>query len=287
MSEQSKCGTAETPRQLRKSWVYIMLMVNIVFILLLMTLGIIALKEGNYLPETDLVFIAGKKTDVSVGDKNGKGWETNEEIDIFNAIHLNEDGEITVESQKGESIIAPGTKASYSFTMYNNSNLAVLYELDLDLIIKLGKKSGGGELEEQFPMKAKIFTDSGEYLLGSKTKYAKISDSLEPIRRRVLGAESFETFNIEFIWEFEGTDEIDTAFGDMSSESDMSIKLIINAYAEEHADAAAKGGTPIDESANTVIAGSTRWVWIMLLLINTAVLIFYVAWLLNKRLQKW
>jgi hypothetical protein len=51
----------DTPRQTRRAWVWIMLMVNVVFLLLLMTLGIIALRVGNYMPETDVVFIAGKK----------------------------------------------------------------------------------------------------------------------------------------------------------------------------------------------------------------------------------
>ena len=99
----------ETPRQKRKAWVWIMLMVNIVFLLLLMTLGIIALRAGNYLPETDIVFIAGKKTDVAIGDGETDRWEANQEIAIFDTHYASGDGQITVESQNGEALIAPGT----------------------------------------------------------------------------------------------------------------------------------------------------------------------------------
>ena len=57
----AKDSMGESKQSTRKQWVYIMLMVNIVFILLLMTLGIIALRVGNTLPEgVDVLFIVGK-----------------------------------------------------------------------------------------------------------------------------------------------------------------------------------------------------------------------------------
>ena len=43
----------------------------------------------------------------------------------------------------------------------------------------------------------------------------------------------------------------------------------------------------IDAKKETEIGGSIRWVWMLLLMINTAVMIFYVSFLMNKRLQKW
>ena len=130
MSETEKSTMPETPQQKRHAWVWIMLMVNVVFLLLLMTLGIIALRVGNYLPETDIVFIAGKNTDVTVGDADSPSWQSDEEIDIFSSGYLNEQGDLTVNSADGTSLIAPGTETTYSFTMYNNSNVAVLYDCE-------------------------------------------------------------------------------------------------------------------------------------------------------------
>ena len=127
MSQEINNPTAETPGQRRHAWIWIMLMVNIVFLLVLMSLGIIALRVGNYLPETDIVFIAGKNTDVSVGDSENSSWKTEEEIKIFDSGYLNDNGDLTVNSDDGQSLIAPGTELTYGFTMYNNSNVAVYY----------------------------------------------------------------------------------------------------------------------------------------------------------------
>ena len=287
MSEQMESTPIETPRQRRHAWVWIMLMVNVVFLLLLMTLGIIALRVGNYLPETDILFIAGKNTDVSVGDGEKSSWQSDEEIEIFSNGYLNDNGELTVNSEDGASLVAPGTEMTYSFTMYNNSNVAILYEVDLDLLVKLGGVVQGSDMEERMPIKVKLEEDSGAYLIGGEDEYVALSDALVTKRRRTLGAESFETFTLHLAWDYEGDDANDTALGDMSADEGLSLKLTVETYAEEHPDPAAKGGNSIDAEKETEIGGTVRWVWVRLLLINTAVMIFYVSWLMNKRLQKW
>ena len=287
MSEQVESTVVETPRQQRHAWVWIMLMVNIVFLLLLMTLGIIALRVGNYLPETDIVFIAGKTTDVKVGEDEKSAWQTNEQIEIFSSGYLNDNGELTVNSEDGMSLVAPGTEMTYSFTMYNNSNVAVYYEVDLDILIKLGGIVQDGEMEKRMPIMVKLEQDSGGYLIGDESEYVALSDAIVAKRRRAIGAESYETFTLYLKWDYEGNDQNDTELGDMSSDEGLSLSLMIDTYAEEHPDPSARGGTSIDAEKETEIGGSVRWVWVLLLLINTAVMIFYVSWLMNKRLQKW
>ena len=128
----------ETKTQTRKQWVWIMLMVNVVFVLLLMTLGIIALRVGNSLPEgTDILFIVGKNPSVEMGDEESK-WEAGKQVNIFDAEYKNGEGATTVISQDGTKLIAPGTQTTYKFTMQNNGNMAVVYETDLDFILKIG-----------------------------------------------------------------------------------------------------------------------------------------------------
>ena len=277
----------ENPRQNRRAWVWIMLMVNIVFLLLLMTLGIIALKAGNYLPETDIVFIAGKKTDVAVGDGEAARWEANQDITIFDTHYANGDGRITVQSRDGEALIAPGTNMEYQFTMCNNSNVAVIYEVDLDMLLTLAGKPQGRDMEEAFPVEVRLTTGSGEYIIGGEDDFVPLADAIVARKRLVLGAESYDTFTLELAWAFEGDDQNDTYLGDLSAEQNLTLKMVVDTFAEEHFDAAAVGGTKIDATKETEIGGSIRWVWMLLLMINTAVLIFYVSFLLNKRLQKW
>ena len=123
------------PNTARKQWMYIMLMVNIVFVLLLMTLGIIALRVGNTLPEgTDILFIVGKNPSVEFEDSGGK-WQARKNTDMFRAEYVNGEGKSAVVSQDGTKVIAPGVQTSYKFTMQNTGNMAVTYQTDLKFTI--------------------------------------------------------------------------------------------------------------------------------------------------------
>ena len=270
----------------RRAWVYIMLMVNIVFILLLMTLGIIALRVGNYLPEnTDILFIVGKNPEVSVGDGEIAKWETGQRVNIFQSAYANGQGEPTVVSQDGTKVVAPGTLSTYRFTMCNSGNMAVLYEIDLDFILKIGT-----EVQEtyNFPMQVRLRDASGNYLIGSETEWVNVKDAILNRHVSLLGAFSYETFTMELLWEFEGgDDELDTLYGNLAAQKGVTLTLGINTFAEEHFDSTAPGGTEYEVEGTKEFGGTIRWLWLTLLFINTAVLVFYVSWLMNKRLRKW
>ena len=277
----------KAPREERRAWVWIMLMVNIVFVLLLMVLGIIALRVENVLPEnTDLIFIVGRQHSVEIGDGESKSWETGKTVNIFQAQYANGDGVTTVVSQDGTKLIAPGTETVYEFTMYNNGNVAVVYETDLSFEFSIG---GVKQTDYVFPLKARLVTENGEYLIGSESEWVNIKDATVSAHVSTLGASSCETFSLQLKWEFEGgNDELDTLYGNQSVEQGVSLTLGINSYAEEHIDPTAKGGTPIDgEGAVKEHGGTIRWLWFILLMINAAILIFYISWLMHKRLRKW
>jgi hypothetical protein len=222
-----------------------------------------------------------------VGDAQKPSWKTNESIQIFSDGYLGENGDLTVESHDGTSLVAPGTEMTYSFSMYNNSNVAILYEVDLDMWVKLGGVKQDETMEARMPIKVKLEQDSGGYLLGSEDTFVSLADAMTVEKRRVLGAECYETFTLHLVWDFEGDNTNDTQLGDLSDLEDLTLTLGVETYAEEHVDPAAKGGTSIDAEKETEIGGTVRWVWVLLLLINTAVMIFYISWLMNKRLQKW
>ena len=149
----------------RKQWIWIMLMVNIVFVLLILTLGIIALRVGNSLPEgTDILFIVGKNPSVEFGNGEygggGEKWQAGKNVNIFSASYQNDSGEVTVLSQDGTNVIAPGVTTTYKFTMQNNGNMAVVYETDLDFILKIGEER---KTDFEFPLKVRLLNDRGEY----------------------------------------------------------------------------------------------------------------------------
>lgn len=284
----AKESMGESKQSTRKQWVYIMLMVNIVFILLLMTLGIIALRVGNTLPEgVDVLFIVGKNPSVDFEDSNEGGgkWKSGKNVDMFKAQYENGEGTPTVVSQDGTKLIAPGTKTTYRFTMNNDGNMAVDYFTDLDFVLKIGNET---VTDYQFPLQVRLLNDRGEYLIGDENTYEQVAKASLDQYRSILGAKSFETFELQLIWLFEGgNDELDTMYGDLSAEKGVTLTLTINTTAEESLDPTAQGGTKMEVEGTEEYGGTIRWLWLIMLMINTAIIVFYVAWLMNKRVQKW
>ena len=284
----AKESMGESKQSTRKQWVYIMLMVNIVFILLLMTLGIIALRVGNTLPEgVDVLFIVGKNPSVDFEDSNEGGgkWKSGKNVDMFKAQYENGEGTPTVVSQDGTKLIAPGTKTTYRFTMNNDGNMAVDYFTDLDFVLKIGNET---VTDYQFPLQVRLLNDRGEYLIGDENTYEQVAKASLDQYRSILGAKSFETFELQLIWLFEGgNDELDTLYGDLSAEKGVTLTLTINTTAEESLDPTAQGGTKMEVEGTEEYGGTIRWLWLVMLMLNTAIIVFYVAWLMNKRVQKW
>ena len=284
----AKESMGESKQSTRKQWVYIMLMVNIVFILLLMTLGIIALRVGNTLPEgVDVLFIVGKNPSVDFEDSNEGGgkWKSGKNVDMFKAQYENGEGTPTVVSQDGTKLIAPGTKTTYRFTMNNDGNMAVDYFTDLDFVLKIGNET---VTDYQFPLQVRLLNDRGEYLIGDENTYEQVAKASLDQYRSILGAKSFETFELQLIWLFEGgNDELDTMYGDLSAEKGVTLTLTINTTAEESLDPTAQGGTKMEVEGTEEYGGTVRWLWLVMLMVNTAIIVFYVAWLMNKRVQKW
>ena len=266
----------------KRAWIWIMLFVVIILFLLLMLLGIIALKVGHYLPEdTDIIYIVGKDPSVEEGEEDI--WESGKEVTIFKTNYVNGEGETTVVSQDGTKLIAPGTQSTYKFTMYNNGNIAVVYEIDLDFILKIGDKI---QNEFIFPLKARLLIENGNYLIGDETEWVNVADATLSKHVSVLGARSYETFVLELLWEFDGgNDALDTMYGDLSVEKGVTLTLGINTYAEEHIDPAATGGTRVDISEKSESI-EQRVLWIIILLLSAIIIVGYILWFIGHQIEK-
>ena len=287
-SWESTESAAEGEKNKRKSsnekraWIWMMLFVVIILFLLLMLLGIIALKVGHYLPEdTDIIYIVGKDPSVEEGEEDI--WESGKEVTIFKTNYVNGEGETTVVSQDGTKLIAPGTQSTYKFTMYNNGNIAVVYEIDLDFILKIGDKI---QNEFIFPLKARLLIENGNYLIGDETEWVNVADATLSKHVSVLGARSYETFVLELLWEFDGgNDALDTMYGDASAEKGVKLTLGINTYAEEHIDPAATGGTRVDISEKSERI-EQRVLWIIILLLSAIIIVGYILWFIGHQIEK-
>lgn len=270
------------------SWMWMMLMANVVFVLVLMTLGIMALKVGNALPNgVDILYVVGRDPSFENIDDDGKVWTNDTQVDIFSANHVNGEGVTTVVSQDGTKVIAPGTVSTYRFGAYNNGNMAIMYQTDVDFTFRLA-----GEEQEQyeFPLSVRLRTEQGKYLIGGENRWIPVDEAVATNHVSVLGAGCYEEFILELLWAFEGgNDELDTMYGNMAVEGGVELTFGINTYAEEHIDPSAKGGTPINPEANNdkqEYGGEARWFWLILLMVNTGILIFYLSFLITRRMQK-
>ena len=272
----------------RKSAIWLMLMVNIVFILLLMTLAVTAFRVGNYLPENmDILFVVGKEPNMDVVGDEGNIWESKTNIDLFSSEYVNGQNVVNIAANNGDKVIAPGAISAYSFALYNNGNMAVVYETDLDFTLTVANH----ELKNYtFPMKVRLYDSEGNYVIGSKTEWVHVENASVAFHPGTLGATSYRQFTLEMLWEFDGgNDELDTLYANQTGDG-VYLTLGINTYAEEHLDPTAQGGIKVDineENGSQEYGGTVRWVWVMLLFINTGVLIFYVSWLISKRHGKW
>ena len=59
-------------------------------------------------------------------------WGTNTQVEIFSVSYVNGEQIITVKSDNGDKVIAPGTENSYTFKLKNTGNVALDYTVEID-----------------------------------------------------------------------------------------------------------------------------------------------------------
>lgn len=59
-------------------------------------------------------------------------WSTDTRVEIFHISYVNGEQVVTVNSDNGEKVIAPGTENSYTFKLKNTGNVALDYTVEVD-----------------------------------------------------------------------------------------------------------------------------------------------------------
>ena len=253
----------------------------IAIILILLTLGVFALRFGDFLPEgTDIHIITPK--DPSFEMRDDEIWETNAEIDIFSFKYVNGENVVTVLSQDGSDVIAPGTTSEYDFSMYNDGNMAMKYELSFSFTLSVkGEKTD----VKIFPLSIRLKNSSNSYVIGDANSWKKLKTGEMGIYKGVLGASSYERFFLEICWEFDGNDELDTVVGSQSAKDPIDLKFNIHTFAETHTNPSTQGGIIVSEGvgqgANNEFGGMIRWELLMLILV---LLVSCVVFLVMKKI---
>ncbi len=194
-----------------------------------------------------------------VGDDNTV-WESQTNVEIFRVSYANGDGQVTVNSGNGDKLLAPGTENSYRFTLHNTGDVALDYTLQVEAFFS--------NEEAIIPVVARLVDYKGNYLVGSADSYADVL-ALNTVQiEESISAGYIAPYCLEWMWPFEGDDAYDTWLGDLATEEDITLTIVIRTTAEY----GGEGGLPPtgDTSgvavAATVMVGSFAALLVILLL---------------------
>lgn len=264
--------------------------------ILLNRLGTFAATEGNS------IFLVPVRPGFSVEDKE-QVWGTETSFDLFKNEYYGIGRDITVESEDGSRLIAPGTESEYTFNLKNTGNVAMDYSVKLDVQLDMA----GEEVSlEEFPLGVRLRHYSGEYLLGDGEHWASVGELEQYLAEDTLSVNNYAWYTVEWKWLFEEDiiddhdrlqlnvgDALDTLLGNVSSETPVSLSASITTKAQPSANADAIGGVDMyadGEGAlnNNQIGGRIRlWpliVLFILIAIVAAAMGYY--WAKNKKKRK-
>ncbi|SFX79286.1 hypothetical protein [Ruminococcus sp. XPD3002] len=164
-----------------------------------------------------------------------KVWVSDTDLEIFRLTYSSENG-MTVKSENGDKLIAPGTSEEYVFTLENTGDVPLAYDMTMSA------KVTGTDLE--LPVKVNVHDHTDRYILGSSDTLTKV-DSLNSVAEHSqLSAGRFAVYTLKWEWPFEwDNDDYDTMLGNMAVDDDLALTIRINTYAsydEEAAEAPAE-----------------------------------------------
>ena len=278
----------EAREQKRNRWLLPLLLLLLV-LLLLLTSWVLVMRIGHYAAvETNSIFLVQARPGFAVEDE-AQVWGTETRIDLFDTEYYGIGRDITVRSENGDRLIAPGTDSEYTFNLKNTGNVAMDYTVSFDVALHME----GGEVSlEEFPLGVRLRHYSGEYLLGDGEHWESVAKLEDYLEEDTLAVNNYAWYTIEWKWLFEEDiiddhehlllnvgDELDTLLGNVSAETPVELSVSISTEAVPNADMAAIGG--VDQYAgdevtqgfsNSQIGGRLRlWPFLILVLLLCAV----------------
>lgn len=166
----------------------------------------------------------------------GKGEIYHKEIQIFCAEYDN-DGKITVKSDYGNQVVAPGTENSYDLYVRNVGNVPISYVLEAQSHITVDVNGKQTEI----PIKANFIDPNNNYLLGKENEADSLA-KLDGVKDSSgLSPQHQAKYTLYWSWPFDGDDEFDTLLGNLAAEGEeLTVKVAFSVTASY--DPNAEGG---------------------------------------------
>ena len=201
----------------------------------------------------------------------GKSEVYHKEIQVFYA-EYGKDGEITVKSDFGDKVVAPGTENSYNLYVRNVGKVPISYILEAESRITVDVNGQQTEI----PIEASFYTPRSSYLLGGEESLENLG-KLDGVKDSSgLSPEHQAKYTLCWSWPFDGDDEFDTLLGNLAAEGEeLTVKVAFNVTAAYNPNAG--GGSPITGGSSNI------GLWVALFVISTFTLIILLF--LRKREQ--
>ncbi len=156
-------------------------------------------------------------------------WRRETEIEIFSISYENGESAVTVQSDRGDKVIAPGTEQSYTFKVKNTGNVAMDYTIAVDAYVTPGELS--------IPIESRINRHDGYWMAGGADEWVDIATLDQTVGNYTLGAGRYASYTLDWRWIFEsGDDEWDTYLGNLAVDEDITFTLVIRTIAEVSTD---------------------------------------------------
>lgn len=213
-----------------------------------------------------------KNPNFEASDAESGVWTTNTKVDIFKSSYTNKQGQMTVKSDDGDKVIAPGTSNSFVFKLQNTGDVSLDYAVDIDTFTSDGYT---------LPVQARLSRYDGKWVMGDEKHWDSVDNLNEAFDTDTLAAGSYTYYTLDWRWKFDGNDEWDTMLGDVADYNDINLTIQINTSATETMDPRYAGGIKIPDTgdnASLVIWGTVA---ICSLVIIVGIIIFMI--LLKRR----
>lgn len=166
----------------------------------------------------------------------GKGEIYHKEIQVFCAEYDN-NGKITVKSDYGNQVVAPGTENSYDLYVRNVGKVPISYVLEAQSHITVDVNGKQTEI----PIKANFIDPNNNYLLGKENEADSLA-KLDGVKDSSgLSPQHQAKYTLYWSWPFDGDDEFDTLLGNLAAEGEeLTVKVAFSVTASY--DPNAEGG---------------------------------------------
>lgn len=177
------------------------------------------LSAGSVAPAQNLTANPG----FEVEDENTV-WQSQTDVEIFRVSYENGEGRVTVNSNNGEKILAPGATNEYLFTLKNTGNVDLDYTLQIEAYFSNN--------EYLIPVETRVIDYQGRYVAGTQDSYVDVLELNTIDISDSISAGYIAPYTLQWQWPFEGGDDYDTFLGNLAMEEDLTLTIVIRTTAE-------------------------------------------------------